>query len=135
MSADPLHVAPRPCNSCPYLRSTPTGIWHPSEYEKLLGYDEHPDELPAIAAFHCHQENATGVPTACRGWLGVHPDSIAVRFAQVAGLIRPADVPLDDDPSLYSSGAEACEAGLAGVEQPSPAGLALMAKLLARRAS
>lgn len=61
-----LHVAPRPCNTCPYARSTPPGVWAPEEYAKLSRYDRSPETNQDLATFHCHQENATGVPTVCR---------------------------------------------------------------------
>lgn len=126
-----LFVAPRPCNTCPYLRSTPRGIWHPTEYAKLVEYDDR-GELPAIATFHCHQENVTKVPTVCKGWLGVHRDGIAVRFAVVRGDVSIDDVPTDQDPTLYSSGAEAQEFGTLPPSDLGAAALAAQAKLLAR---
>jgi len=116
---EPIHVPKAPCTTCPYVRATPPGVWHPDEYSKLPAYDvDHP---PALAVFHCHQENATGVPTVCRGWLGVHADSVAVRFAQARGVLDPADVhaiPLEPDPTLYASGHEAAAAGLRGCLAP-----------------
>jgi hypothetical protein len=126
-----LHVAPRPCNTCPYLRSTPPGIWHPDEYAKLPHFDDDaPLDEHALATFHCHQQHATGVPTVCRGWLGVHRDSIAVRVAQIDGRIDPADVPTEPDPTMYDSGAEACAVGLAAVDAPPPEAFAAQVKLL-----
>lgn len=113
-----LHVAPRPCNTCPYLRSTPPGIWAPEEYAKLPSYDHDPSGPGNLATFHCHQQNATGIETVCRGWLGVHTDSPAVRLAVAFGRIAMEDVPRSIDPTLYESGREACEAGLAGIEHP-----------------
>jgi hypothetical protein len=113
-----LHAAPRPCTTCPYRRDTPAGIWHPDEYHKLVAYD---DEPGPFETFHCHQENATGVPTVCRGWLSVHPDSVAVRLAIARGAltVEQRDAPPMVD--LYISGTEARDAGLAGVENPSTA--------------
>lgn len=74
---------PSPCSSCPYRRDTPLGIWEREEYEKLPPYDNGDAILPT---FHCHQENATGIPTACREWVAVHGfDSIAIRLARGAG--------------------------------------------------
>lgn len=120
--SEPLFIAPKPCNTCPYARSTPPGIWHPDEYAKLPTYDDDAAE-PSVATFHCHQETATHVPTVCRGWLYVHADSIAVRFAVVTGQLDLSDLPpaSERDPSLYASGAEACAASMAAIEQPPPA--------------
>ena len=132
-----LHVAPRPCNTCPYRRSTPPGIWAPDEYAKLPAYDRRPGDVTAEGAtFHCHQENATGVATVCRGWLGAHPDSFAVRLAVAVGLLDSDDINAlpDVDPTLYASGAEACAAGLAGVEQPSASARDAAERLMRKRA-
>jgi hypothetical protein len=38
------------CTTCPYLRSTPPGIWAPSEYKRLADYDEVPAKACARKA-------------------------------------------------------------------------------------
>ncbi|HET6494669.1 MAG TPA: DUF6283 family protein [Thermoleophilia bacterium] len=127
---EPLHVPAMACGTCPYRRDTPSGLWDRSEYEKLPEFDEvefdpqrtEPYPAPAIATFHCHQENATGRGTVCRGWLSVHRDGIAVRLAQAVGSIAIADVaslPDDESGIYYATGAEACEAGLRDLKAPS----------------
>lgn len=118
MSAS-LACPPTPCATCPYRRDTPPGIWHASEYRKLPDFD--PDaRTPSYAVFHCHQENLTGKATLCRGWVAVHGfRSIAVRLAEVRGLISVAEVERPCPVPLYASGAEACAAGLKGVRRPS----------------
>lgn len=126
---DRLHVAPRPCATCPYVRATPPGIWHPDEYAKLPAYDEIPGNL---ATFGCHQQHHTGRPAVCRGWLGVHRDGIAVRLAVATGRLDLDDVPLDDDPTLYGSGGEAAAAGLAAIEDPPATARKAARKLLDR---
>ncbi len=118
--SDPLHVPERACNTCPYLKSTPSGVWAPEEYTKLAEYDEKPGEIPVLATFCCHQQNATGVPTVCRGWLSVHRDSVAVRLACLQGELDIGQVPQKPEPEYYASGTEACEAGIADIEDPSP---------------
>lgn len=129
----PLKVTGRACASCPYLRSHPSGVWSAAEYEKLRSYDTgHPVNLPMpdgstrevampeIATFWCHQTNASGKPTACRGWLSTHRDHAAVNLAMHLGAIRPEDVPTEDESATYfASGTEACENGLRDVEAPS----------------
>jgi len=125
-------VPKHPCSTCPYLRSTPPGIWHPDEYLKLATYDD--DRDVTLMVFHCHQENVTDEPTLCRGWLGVHVDHPAVRLALALGLLDPDDwqaIP-DSDPTLYSSGTEACERGLAGCEDMSEDALRAAARLVRR---
>lgn len=134
MAPGPLHVAPRPCPTCPYARSTPPGIWHPDEYAKLARYDAMPLSAEDLATFHCHQQNVTGRPTVCRGWLGVHADSPAVRLAVTFGRLSAEVVPFEQDPGLYSSGAEACAAGMAGVDAPDSDAQDAMGKLLRRGA-
>jgi hypothetical protein len=112
-----LHAAPRPCNTCPYRRDTPPGVWHPEEYEKLPLYDDGSDEIQ-IATFHCHQQNATGVETVCRGWLTVHCESIAARLALITGALTVEQLYADVDVELYATGQEARDAGMAGVDDP-----------------
>lgn len=127
-----LHLAPNPCNTCPYLRSTPPGIWHRDEYEKLRDYDD--SDSPPIAVFRCHQQLVTNEPTVCRGWLFVHADSVAVRFGIITGQLSADDLPPVDDEhaELYDSGTEACEAGLSAIKRPSAAARDAQRRLLRR---
>lgn len=115
-----LAVPKRPCSSCPYLKSTPPGVWDPSEYEKLAGYDEQtwdPDthtllgpEETNLSTFLCHHSPATGVDAVCRGWLHVHEHSTAVRIGMAFGSIPlPPYEPFEGE--CYASGAEARDAG------------------------
>ncbi len=125
-----LRCPPSCCSTCPLSRSTPPGIWHPSEYRKLPLYD---DQKPEFAVFHCHQENATGVPTVCRGWLAVFGyDALAVRIAVSRGEIPPQEVERPCAVPLYGSGAEACAAGLAGVKKPSTPARKAIERLVAK---
>ena len=77
-----LHVAASPCTSCPYRKDTPSGIWHPTEYEKLRQYD---DPQTSFAVFLCHYSLDSNRDTACRGWLSVACESVAVRLAVLRG--------------------------------------------------
>lgn len=131
-----LHVAPSPCLSCPYRRDVPPGVWSEDEYAKLPAYDEeHRDgQLPMLAVFHCHQENATGVDTVCRGWLSVHRESPAARLAVLAGAVSVDELCAPTDVALWPSGAAAAEHGLSGVDDPPPEARALVEKLLRSRA-
>jgi hypothetical protein len=118
----PLPCAPAPCGSCPYRRDTPPGVWDASEYEKLREYAEgrdYPDGVPHLGIFLCHQTNALGHETVCRGWLTVEQDSLAVRLALCRGEVTPEQVYADPLVPLYATGEEAAIAGLAGVPAPS----------------
>ena len=117
---EPLHVPDQACASCPYRRDTPSGIWQAEEYEKLRAFDQEVTQLEdPLSVFLCHQSEVTGRETICRGWLSVHRDSIAVRVLKIKGAVRCDQVPREAEPLYYATGTEACEAGLAGVEQPS----------------
>lgn len=109
-------LLPTPCNTCPYRRDTPPGIWAPEEYRKLPDYDQ---GGLALAPFHCHQETITGVPTLCRGWVACHGfDSIALRLLCSREVLTVEQIEEPCTVELYGSGAEACAAGLAGVPRP-----------------
>jgi len=133
-----LECPARPCPTCPYATGTPPGVWDASEYRKLAGYDDQPDgDVPELAVFLCHQTKARGRPAdapglVCRGWLAVHPDSIAVRLAVVTGQIDPNEPHRDPGVAVYPSGAEAAAAGLAAINEPPPAAQAAIDKLLRR---
>lgn len=132
MSAS-LVCPPFPCNTCPYRRDTPAGIWHPSEYTKLAEYDDDPPgENVPLATFHCHQEKITGRPTVCRGWLAVHGDIPAVRLAVIRGEIPAEEVNRPVRVPLYGSGREACAAGLRGVRRPGREARAAISRLAKR---
>ena len=123
----PLHVPKTGCSTCPYRKDTPAGVWHPDEYAKLKRYDEHDylrdgpsaePQIPELRVFHCHQENATGDPTVCRGWLSVHRSAVAVRLACATGDLRVSDLPMAAEPLYYETGAQAAAAGLSGCVAP-----------------
>lgn len=134
--AQPLDVLTAPCSSCPYRCDTPPGVWDTSEYEKLREYKPaNPYVMPATRVFLCHQTNATGRETVCRGWLTVESDSVAVRLAMRRGEVTEEQVYAEPRVLLYASGTEAAEAGLSGVEEPSPAAVRLMGRLLKKGAA
>lgn len=127
--SDPLLCAPSPCSSCPYRRDVPSGIWDPSEYEKLACYDT---EL-VFALFLCHAHGKAS-PSLCRGWLSVHSDCVAVRLGLLRGRITVAQRDAEVSVPLYGSGAEARDAGLSGVEEPGDDALRMIARLERRLA-
>lgn len=124
-----LDVARRPCSTCPYRRDTPPGIWHPDEYRKLPQYDD--DQQSTVAVFLCHQRQAQR-DTACRGWLTVARESAAARLAVMTGLVIDEQRYAAVDVDLYATGAEACAAGLAGVDEPDDQACAAIDKLTRR---
>lgn len=148
MSEDKINVPRVACGSCPYRRDTPSGVWAAEHYELLREMDSRrvidlpypdgkggtvtlPTNNPNLATFHCHQENATGCPTICRGWLSVERHSIGARLLVATGAIDPEDVPTEDESDIYySTGTEASEAGLVDIEEPGPEAERLMQRLM-----
>jgi len=124
----PLRVDARPCPTCPYRTDCPSGLWAATEYEKLKAFDEMPGR---IATFLCHQSNATGTPTVCRGWAITHGDGAAVRIALAIGELPPHAVE-PTDIELWPTGRAAAEHGLAELAEPGPAARAKMASLARR---
>lgn len=117
---NPLRVRKTPCASCPYRQNAPSGIWDPSEYEKLPRYDgDMADQATAGATrvFGCHQTNSGD--EVCAGWVGHrrHPsDLLALRISSEAG---PEVFAYTTDVPLFSYGAEAAVHGLRDLEAPS----------------
>lgn len=131
--------APRACESCPYRRDAPSGVWDASEYEKLLAYDLDTAYQPT-ALFLCHQ-NSAGDDRArlCAGWVGCHGvELLALRLAGAQGEMTESDLRAAFDyrspVALFTSGEAAAEHGLKNIENPDGAALAAMAKIQARRA-
>lgn len=135
-------VPGKACETCPYRRDTPSGIWAKHEYEKLPAYDhgrvmKFPDGLaavvPELAIFHCHQTTAAGKPIICRGWLSVHRGSTAVRLGVLSGRIDVDDLPKKNESDIYyESGKEACAAGLRDFKVPTIAARYAVHKLAKR---
>lgn len=127
--------APRPCESCPYRQDVPSGIWSPSEYEKLPLYDKETMWQPP-KLFHCHQ-TATDSPRRriCAGWAGCHDgyELLALRIAVTDGLIthETAEITVEYSTSvpLFASGAAAAAHGLRDIENPGPAASLVAAKI------
>ncbi len=120
-----LACHPNPCSSCPYARTTPSGIWHPSEYAKLPAWDN-PMAMPGT--FLCHTDKAA----VCRGWMEVHHDNLSVRMAQIASIAMPKNYKPTSVP-LYASGLEAAIAGMRGVAKPSIKAKAVIHRIIRKR--
>lgn len=108
-----LHCDSVACPTCPYAVSTPPGIWHRDEYEKLRDYDNETfAQTPGV--FLCHQRNGC----VCAGWVAVHGmELLGLRIALSSGDI---EYPLPEiSGEFYATGNEAADAGLAGIENPS----------------
>lgn len=127
-----LTIRKTPCESCPYRRDCPSGVWHETEYLKLAEYDKETSEQPQ-AIFCCH---TSGKGTVCRGWLEVHPDSLAVRLGIIFGTL-PSDLFAKFKPcgvKLFESGTAACRAGLRSIKRPGKAAIEVMGKIMKKRA-
>lgn len=125
----------KPCPTCPYAKSTPPGVWNPTEYLKLPKYDGETWEQ-SIALFQCHYSNrGKKVPTICQGWLDCHGagELLAVRLAMLNGKL-PDDFSFEPSGTeVYSSGEEACKAGLSGCENPNKEAKRVINKLTKMR--
>lgn len=131
--------APRPCESCPYRRDAPSGMWDAREYEKLPAYDRDTAFQPA-ELFLCHQNGAADDRARlCAGWVGCHGyELLALRLAGIRGEMADAELRSAFDyrspVALFDSGAAAAEHGMKNIENPDSAALAAMDKIEARRA-
>ncbi|MFC9817816.1 DUF6283 family protein [Streptomyces virginiae] len=109
--------APRPCESCPYRRDVPAGIWASEEYEKLRRYDaDTPNQPPRL--FQCHQSDpGDDSRRICAGWAGSHDSDhlLALRLAVLDGSIDTATHQAVTDYTspvpLFSSGNDAADHG------------------------
>lgn len=128
--------APRPCESCPYRRDVPSGVWSANEYAKLRDYDGETWEQPP-GVFQCHQTGPEddGKARLCAGWVGCHgQELLALRLAVSRGDVDPEVMNYHTDVELFGSGTEAAEHGEADIEYPGEEAQALVAKIAANRA-
>ena len=126
--------APRPCESCPYRRDVPSGIWDATEYAKLPEYDRETFDQPH-GLFQCHQ-HGHGDPRArlCAGWVAVHGDQLlALRIAVATNWIDADVMEYSTDVKLFPSGAAAAKHGMADIENPGPDAHRVMGKIGNRR--
>ena len=124
-----MRVPVTPCDSCPYRRRHPSGVWHESEYAKLRKYDDN----TATGLFLCHQSTAAKEELVCRGWLTVHCESVAARLAVLRGQLTVQQLYAKVRVALFKTGAEAAEHGIARLKKPGRAAKQMAAKLYRRR--
>lgn len=124
--------APRPCESCPYRRDVPAGLWSAHEYEKLPDYDNPTAEQP-LAAFYCHQQNGR----LCAGWLACHGLSgpyalLSLRLALHSYSVEDRELIYEyaTDVPVFETGTEAAVHGLSGIEVPDEAARQMIDKIL-----
>jgi hypothetical protein len=127
----PVTLPPRePCVGCPYRTDSPSGVWAVSEYAVLPEFDNETPYQPT-ALFMCHK----GTGRICAGWAGCHDmeDNLALRLARARGEITPrfylAMMAYTTTVELFASGAQACQHGVAGMDDPDPEARALIARL------
>ena len=128
--------APRPCESCPYRRDVPSGVWSAEEYEKLPAYDSNDPTVHPIAVFQCHQNGPDDDRARmCAGWVGCHTPGhlLSLRIGAVTGHVDPSVFEYSTDVPLFSSGLEAAEHGMAEIEDPDEDACELIYKISDRR--
>lgn len=122
----PPTVRKSPCESCPYRRDVPSGIWDESEYDKLPRFDGDTTEqfeAGALGLFYCHKL----VDQLCAGWVGCHDTTTLAAMR-----LWPVDPAVHDYVSpvpLFASGAEAAEHGKRDIEAPSMAAVESVRKV------
>lgn len=119
-----------PCGSCPYRKDVPAGIWTEDEYQKLPPYDRETWAQPR-ALFMCHQNDGC----LCGGWVACHGNELlALRIAGFLGTVDPAISDYHPKADLFASGQEACDHGIAGIEDPDAAARRKIEGLMRQRA-
>lgn len=108
-----IKAPPAPCGSCPYRCDVPSGIWHKSEYNKLLRYDG-PTFVQDPVAFMCHQRDGN----LCGGWLACHgpQELLALRFPGLNA--DPAVFEYKTTVPVFASGAAARAHGIKDIRRP-----------------
>lgn len=127
--------APKPCDSCPYRRDVPSGVWSANEYAKLLRYDGDTAYQP-IELFQCHQHGPDDPrPRVCAGWTATHgaEDLLSVRVAVSMGRLEPEVFDYRTDVPVFESGTEAAMHGVAEIDDPPPEASAMIGKIVAKR--
>ncbi|WP_413754762.1 DUF6283 family protein [Streptomyces sp. MMBL 11-3] len=115
--------APRPCESCPYRRDVPSGVWAGEEYDRLRRYDAPTPEQPQ-KLFQCHQTDAgSATRRICAGWAGCHGGNLlGLRIALLEGRIDEATYIAAADyqspTALFTSGSEAADHGQKDLDHP-----------------
>lgn len=109
--------APRPCESCPYRRDVPSGVWSAEEYEKLPAYDRDTWAQPG-ALFQCHQhDQEDGGARLCAGWVACHgQELLSLRLAIARDHVDPSVMDYTTDVEVFDSGTEAAAHGMKEIE-------------------
>ncbi|WP_280443460.1 DUF6283 family protein [Nocardia brasiliensis] len=130
--------APRPCQSCPYRRDVPSGVWDAEEYEKLRAYDLDTVSQPP-GLFQCHQTDAdSDARRLCAGWVGCHgSDLLGLRWGLLRGRISAetfhAAVEYRSPVPLFESGAAAADHGQTDLQCPGDDAVRAIEKITRRR--
>lgn len=122
-----------PCQSCPYRRDVPSGIWEAGEYDKIIPFDNETWMQPP-RLFLCHQADGC----LCRGWLDTHgSELLAIRLGIIKGEIDAEAVckALDEGPAVpvFESAAQAAEHGRRAIKRPGRKARAMVAKIEKKR--
>lgn len=122
-----------PCGSCPYRQDVPSGVWHASEYAKILPFDRETWAQPC-RVFMCHQADGA----LCRGWLDCHGNELlGVRLAAIKGELDPEAVAkaLEEGPAvpIFANAAAASAHGRAQIDSPSDAACKIVEKIAKKR--
>lgn len=122
-----------PCQSCPYRRDVPSGIWHAEEYDKILPFDNETMFQPP-RVFLCHQANGC----LCRGWLDTHgSELLALRLACIKGEVDPEAVgkALEEGPAVpvFESAAQAAAHGRKSIKRPGRKAREMVSKIAQKR--
>lgn len=138
MSREVRGPAPRPCQSCPYRRDVPSGVWAASEYAKLGAYDRDTAAQPA-EMFLCHQNPPESAQSRlCAGWVGCHGDQLlALRLAGARRDLPPevvrAAMNYISPVPLFESGAAAARHGVRDLVAPGQPASAVIDAIVRRR--
>lgn len=122
--------APSPCESCPYRRDVPSGVWSVTEYQKLRKYDEPTHAQPA-GMFQCHQTGrGDDRSRLCAGWVACHgTELLSLRLGVVTGEVEAAVMDYTTSVPIFESGAEAARHGMRDINRPGKKARDLVAKI------
>ena len=129
----PLTINRAPCQSCPYRRDVPSGIWSTEEYDKIIPFDNETWMQPP-RVFLCHQANGC----LCRGWLDTHgSELLALRLACIKGEVDPDAVgkALDEGPAVpvFESAEAAAKHGRRAINRPGRKAREMVSKIEKKR--
>jgi hypothetical protein len=127
--------APKPCESCPYRKDVPSGVWSEGEYRKLPRYDLPTAEQPH-SSFQCHQtDQKSPRKRLCAGWVACHgSELLSLRLEVAMGQVDPSVLDYGTPTPVFGSGEEACAHGVKDIEHPGKKARALVRKISASRA-